>query len=99
MAGLLYSGTMSDGRIGLAEISSLPAQSGAAAPKTFSYQPSLDGVRAAAVLLVMAAHLGAFLPLGGLGVDIFFVLSGYLITTLLVIEFAANAGVSLKKFY
>ena len=49
--------------------------------------PGLDGIRAIAVLLVFFAHseLESFVP-GGLGVTIFFVLSGYLITTLMRIE-------------
>jgi peptidoglycan/LPS O-acetylase OafA/YrhL len=66
--------------------------------KTLGYSPALDGIRAVAVLLVMAGHLGLVYA-GGLGVDIFFVLSGYLITAILVAEFRANGRVSLKKFY
>lgn len=66
--------------------------------ETFGYEPSLDGIRAIAVLLVMAQHLG-YVHAGGLGVDIFFVLSGYLITAILVFEFSATGTVSLKKFY
>ena len=66
--------------------------------KNFGYEPSLDGVRAIAVFLVMAQHLG-YVHAGGLGVDIFFVLSGYLITAILVSEFAATNDISLKKFY
>src|SRR5881227_526828 len=66
--------------------------------KVFGYEPALDGVRALAVLLVMFGHLGLVYA-GGLGVDIFFVLSGYLITAILVSEFAATGGISLKKFY
>jgi peptidoglycan/LPS O-acetylase OafA/YrhL len=66
--------------------------------KTLGYEPSLDGIRAVAVLLVMAGHLNLVYA-GGLGVDIFFVLSGYLITAILVAEFRANGRISLKKFY
>ena len=66
--------------------------------KSFGYEPSLDGVRAIAVLSVMVGHLGLVYA-GGLGVDIFFVLSGYLITSILVSEYSANGRVSLKKFY
>ena len=62
--------------------------------------PSLDGVRAVAVALVFFAHSGLenIIP-GGLGVTLFFVLSGYLITTLMRIEHASNGGVSYRHFY
>src|SRR5438270_4005923 len=66
--------------------------------KSFRYQPALDGIRAIAVLLVMANHTG-FFHAGRLGVDIFFVLSGYLITAILVAEFSAGGRIDLKKFY
>ncbi|USU10648.1 acyltransferase (plasmid) [Sphingomonadaceae bacterium OTU29MARTA1] len=48
-----------------------------------SYIPELDGVRAIAVLAVMIFHLGIF-PIGWMGVPLFFVLSGYLITSILI---------------
>lgn len=62
--------------------------------------PSLDGIRAVAVLIVLVAHcrLEGIVP-GGFGVTIFFVLSGYLITTLLMREFARDRDISLKGFY
>lgn len=62
--------------------------------------PSLDGVRAVAVMLVFFAHSGLenIIP-GGLGVTIFFVLSGYLITTLMRIEHAGSGGISYRGFY
>jgi peptidoglycan/LPS O-acetylase OafA/YrhL len=65
-----------------------------------SYLPSLDGIRACAFLLVFFAHAGLdkVVP-GGLGVTIFFFLSGYLITTLLRREFASTAEISIKHFY
>jgi len=66
--------------------------------KLFGYEPSLDGIRAIAVLFVMAGHLNLVYA-GGLGVDIFFVLSGYLITAILLSEFSATGRISLKKFY
>ena len=54
-------------------------------------QPALDGVRAVAVLLVLMAHANLF-KLGGLGVDIFFGLSGYLITGILLDAKATEPG-------
>ena len=62
--------------------------------------PSLDGVRAVSVALVFFSHngLGNIVP-GGLGVTIFFVLSGFLITTLMRIEYAQHATVSFRAFY
>jgi len=71
---------------------------GTGANKPFEYVPSLDGIRAIAVLLVMAAHLNLVLG-GGIGVDIFFVLSGYLITAILLAEFSATGKISLTRFY
>lgn len=61
-----------------------------------SYRPELDGIRAVAALAVVAFHINRFAP-GFLGVDVFFVLSGYLITKLLRKGFAAKE--SLSKFY
>jgi peptidoglycan/LPS O-acetylase OafA/YrhL len=62
--------------------------------------PSLDGVRALAVLLVFFAHSGLehVVP-GGLGVTTFFVLSGYLITTLMRREYQARDLIALRSFY
>jgi peptidoglycan/LPS O-acetylase OafA/YrhL len=62
--------------------------------------PSLDGIRAIAVSLVFFAHSGFdnVVP-GGLGVTIFFVLSGYLITTLMRIEHARSGTISYRGFY
>jgi peptidoglycan/LPS O-acetylase OafA/YrhL len=62
------------------------------------YRPWLDGLRGVAILLVLAFHLG-LLPGGSLGVDVFFVLSGFLITTLLVEEWQNQRAISLKNFY
>lgn len=62
------------------------------------YRPALDGLRAVAVLAVMLHHSG-LLPGGWLGVDVFFVLSGFLITTLLLEEYHRTGDVSLRRFY
>jgi peptidoglycan/LPS O-acetylase OafA/YrhL len=64
------------------------------------YRPSLDGLRALAVIAVFAFHVGTPLSRGGdLGVDIFFVLSGFLITTLLIGEHQRSGGVRCVNFY
>jgi peptidoglycan/LPS O-acetylase OafA/YrhL len=65
------------------------------------YRPWLDGVRAVAVLLVVAQHTMGQMPIdiGFVGVGIFFALSGYLITSLLLDEHAARGTVSLARFY
>lgn len=62
--------------------------------------PSLDGIRAVAVTLVFLAHSGFdhVVP-GGLGVTIFFVLSGYLITTLMRIEHNRTGAIDYRNFY
>ena len=67
---------------------------------TAGYRPHLDGIRAVAVILVILFHLGyAWVPGGFVGVDVFFVLSGYLITGLLVDELARDGRVDLMRFY
>lgn len=64
------------------------------------YVPPLDGIRALAVLGVMAFHGGVSWARGGfLGVDAFFVLSGFLITTLLVDEWRASGSIGLGGFW
>lgn len=65
-----------------------------------SYQPALDGLRAFAVLAVIAYHMGyAWAPGGFLGVDLFFVLSGFLITSLLLVEWDGSGRVTLRRFW
>ncbi|EFC82045.1 acyltransferase [Parafrankia sp. EUN1f] len=62
------------------------------------YNPALDGVRALAMLCVLVFHMDA-LPGGYLGVDVFFVLSGFLITRQLLAERDRTGRVSLPMFY
>jgi peptidoglycan/LPS O-acetylase OafA/YrhL len=64
------------------------------------YRPELDGIRAFAVLAVIAFHAGVAPARGGwLGVDIFFVLSGYLITQVLLREHARTGAINLRDFW
>ena len=64
------------------------------------YLPALDGIRALAVAAVVLYHAGVFwLPAGFLGVDVFFVVSGFLITALLVAEFDRDQRVDLRAFW
>jgi len=69
-------------------------------PVSFGFIPALDGLRALAVLGVMMYHGGAPILGGGfLTIDVFFVLSGFLITGLLVSEFRQNSGIGLARFW
>ena len=69
-------------------------------PWHLGYRPGLDGLRAVAVSLVIAAHLAIPHMAGGvIGVDIFFVLSGFLITGLLVEELRRTGQVDYRGFY
>jgi peptidoglycan/LPS O-acetylase OafA/YrhL len=62
------------------------------------YRRWLDGLRGLALLMILAFHLH-LLPGGSLGVDIFFVLSGFLITALLLQEWQQRGAISLPAFY
>lgn len=65
-----------------------------------SFRPDVEGLRAIAVLLVLLDHAGLAAISGGyVGVDVFFVLSGFLITGLLLKEHERDGGVSLTRFY
>lgn len=69
-------------------------------PEKLGYIPSLDGLRAFAVIIVMLLHAHFQLGVNGsLGVDMFFALSGFLITTLLLEENRATNHISLRAFY
>ena len=65
-----------------------------------SYRPELDGIRGISILLVLGLHFTPnLIPGGFLGVDVFFVLSGFLITSLLLQEWSRRSSISLKDFY
>ena len=66
--------------------------------RRFGYQPQLDGWRGVAVMAVLLFH-ARLLHGGLLGVDMFFVLSGFLITSLLIAEKDRRGDVSLRNFY
>ena len=67
--------------------------------------PSLDGLRGISIIFVILSHFifysefVAKTNLGVIGVEIFFVISGFLISTLLLKEQIINGGISLRKFY
>ncbi len=75
--------------------------------RSLAYRPALDGLRAVAVLAVMVHHAGVKLPWedhealpgGFLGVDVFFVISGFLITSLLLVEHGERGRVDLPRFW
>src|SRR6266850_1160721 len=73
----------------------------AAQGSTLSYRPELDGIRGLAILLVLAQHIN--LPsstlAGMVGVNLFFVLSGYLITSILIREQDGTGRIDLRRFY
>jgi peptidoglycan/LPS O-acetylase OafA/YrhL len=56
----------------------------------FSYRPEVDGLRAVAVMAVVLFHAGLRVPGGYIGVDVFFVISGYLITSLIIKDLEAG---------
>ena len=69
-------------------------------PRGIRYIPAIDGLRAVAVIAVMLYHLGFnWIPGGFLGVDLFFVISGYVITRLLLDSIQRSGGLDLRAFY
>ena len=67
-------------------------------PRRLGHRPVLDGLRGIAILLVVLTHTSV-LPNGYVGVDLFFALSGFLITTLLYEEWDRAGRISLRRFY
>ena len=71
-----------------------------ATKRGIQYIPAIDGLRAVAVIAVMLYHLGLeWIPGGFLGVDLFFVISGYVITRLLLDSIQERGGLDLRAFY
>ena len=84
----------------LADPISSRSQSPVDQPERYPYQPALDGIRALAVTGVLLFHFGVDQVKGGfLGVDVFLVLSGFLITTLLLREGITNKRINIVAFY
>ena len=71
-----------------------------ATKRGIQYIPAIDGLRAIAVMAVLLYHLGfKWIPGGFLGVDLFFVISGYVITRLLLDSIERSGGLDLRAFY
>ncbi len=76
-----------------------PARGSVAPGRPGGYRPDIEGLRAVAVVLVLLAHT-VLVPAGGfLGVDVFFVISGFLITGLLMREYRRTGSFSFAQFY
>jgi peptidoglycan/LPS O-acetylase OafA/YrhL len=63
------------------------------------FRPDIEGLRAVAVVIVVLSHLGLGFPGGYVGVDVFFVISGFLITRQLVNEYTSTGNISFRGFY
>ena len=68
-------------------------------PPTGTRRRDIQGLRAVAVLVVVAFHAGLPVPGGFIGVDIFFVISGYVITNMLSLEWSRNGSINFRRFY
>src|ERR687890_347380 len=74
----------------------MPAPPGSAPP----FRPDVEGLRAVAIVAVLLAHAGVGATAGGFaGVDVFFVISGFLITQVLVRELERTGTISLTRFF
>ena len=67
--------------------------------RSAGFRPDIEGLRAVAVLLVVLGHSGLAVPGGFVGVDVFFVISGFLITQQLLRERATRGRISFRRFY
>jgi hypothetical protein len=83
-----------------AEIHTVPTSGRSAPPQGHALRLDIQGLRAVAVGLVVLSHAGVSQVSGGyIGVDVFFVISGFLITSLLLRELATTGQVSVRSFY
>ncbi len=78
--------------------STAPGPPGQDSPRV-SRRADIQGLRAVAVILVVAFHAGLPIPGGFVGVDVFFVISGFVIANLLVTEAKRTGGLDLSRFY
>jgi peptidoglycan/LPS O-acetylase OafA/YrhL len=77
-----------------------PDRTAAAVPADGSgFRPDVQGLRGLAVLLVVVFHTGLALPGGFVGVDVFFVISGFVISRLLITELDTEGRLDLRRFY
>src|SRR5690349_376406 len=74
-------------------------QAGTAPKKKSVFRPEVQGIRAVEVMVVIADHTFAYPQGGFIGVDIFFVISGFLITGLLLREHEKSGRISFADFY
>lgn len=77
----------------------MPPSAALPTPRHLAYRPGIDGMRAIAVLGVVLYHAGFGPPGGFVGVDVFFVISGFLITSLLEDELAKTGRIDIAAFY
>src|SRR4051794_34989278 len=76
-----------------------PGRAASTGPRA-GFRPDIEGLRAVAAGLVVLGHAGvSFLPGGYVGVDVFFVISGFLIPSLLLRELGRTGRVDLPRFY
>jgi len=105
LARTLFEATRESAATDVARPDAASAEAPAAGPRGrptpgFGYQPALDGIRAFAVAAVLLYHAGEGWMVGGyLGVDAFFVLSGFLITSLLIAEWTGKRRIDLQGFW
>ena len=68
--------------------------------EAFTHRPALDGLRTVAVYLVVLFHSGLSWMRGGfIGVDLFFLLSGFLVTNVMLAEYRSTGSIQLRRFY